>query len=103
MGPFKGIDKDSKDLSLFVPFSKNQVMKHSVWAFTRGFRKVREACRNHFHLSWYLSVPVVTSDGPKPSWGEFLLSITICRAFSRAIQGYMQTFIYSCFFSRLRG
>ena len=26
-----------------------------------GFREVREAGRNHFHLSWYLSVSVVTS------------------------------------------
>ena len=25
-----------------------------------GFREVREASRNHFHLSWYLSVSVVT-------------------------------------------
>ena len=26
-----------------------------------GFREVREAGRKHFHLSWYLSVAVVTS------------------------------------------
>ena len=26
-----------------------------------GFRKVRGPGRNHFHLSWYLSVSVVTS------------------------------------------
>ena len=26
-----------------------------------GFRQLREASRNHFHLSWYLSVPGVTS------------------------------------------
>ena len=26
-----------------------------------GFRELREAGRNHFHLSWYLIVPGVTS------------------------------------------
>ena len=26
-----------------------------------GFRELREAGRNHFHLSWYLSVPGLTS------------------------------------------
>ena len=29
-----------------------------------GFRELREAGRNHFHLSWYLSDTVVTSPGP---------------------------------------
>jgi hypothetical protein len=31
-----------------------------------GFRELREAGRNHFHLSWYLSVPVVTSYRENP-------------------------------------
>ena len=31
-----------------------------------GFRELREAYRNHFHLSWYLSEYVVTSYGQKP-------------------------------------
>jgi len=30
-----------------------------------GFREFREAGRNHFHLSWYLSDAVVTSYGKK--------------------------------------
>ena len=30
-----------------------------------GFRELREAYRNHFHLSWYLSVPGITSYGQK--------------------------------------
>ena len=40
-------------------------------AFCRGsgrFRKLREAGRKHFHLSWYSSEPVVTSyDQIKPT------------------------------------
>ena len=35
-----------------------------------GFREPREAGRNHFHLSWYLIVPGVTSYGQNP-WGDF--------------------------------
>ena len=44
-------------------------------AFSRGsggFRELREAGRKHFHLSWYLVVPGVTSYGQNPSWGDFL-------------------------------
>ena len=33
-----------------------------------GFRELREAGRKHFHLSWYLIVPVVTSYSQKSSW-----------------------------------
>ncbi len=29
------------------------------------FRELREAGKDHFHLSWYLSDAVVTSYGPK--------------------------------------
>ena len=32
----------------------------------RGFRELREACRIHFHLSWYLSDSKVPTYGPKP-------------------------------------
>ena len=35
------------------------------------FRKVREAGRNHFHLSWYLIVPGITSYGQKSGGGFF--------------------------------
>ena len=51
---------------------KIQVLKLRFLAFPQGpggFRKVRGAGRNHFHLSWYLSVSVVTSYDQKP-WGE---------------------------------
>ena len=34
-----------------------------------GFRKLWEASRSHFHLSWHLQVPMVTSYGQKPFWG----------------------------------
>ena len=41
-----------------------RILKHRFLAFSKGsgwFREVREAGRNHFHLSWYLSDAVVTS------------------------------------------
>ena len=38
-----------------------------------GFRELREAYRNHFHLSWYLLVPGITSYSQKP-WGELCRS-----------------------------
>ena len=34
-----------------------------------GFRELREAGRNHFHLSWYLLVPGITSYDQKPEGG----------------------------------
>ena len=40
------------------------ILKHCCFAFFQGpggFREVREAGRNHFHLSWYLSDAAVTS------------------------------------------
>ena len=55
-------------------YIKNRVRKLRFLAFSRGsgmFRELREAGRKHFHLSWYLSVPVVRSYGQKP-WGDFL-------------------------------
>ena len=58
---------------------KNRVIKHRCLAFYRGpgrFRKLWEACRKHFHLSWYLSDPVVTSYGQK-RYGESLLWSTV--------------------------
>ena len=41
-----------------------RVLKLRFFTFSRGpggFRELREAGRNHFHLSWYLLVPGVTS------------------------------------------
>ena len=46
-------------------------------AFPRGpggFRKLREACRNHFHLSRYLKMPRVTNYGQK-LWGVTFSSL----------------------------
>ena len=57
-----------------------RVLKLRFLFFSRGpggFRELREAGRNHFHLSWYLSVPVVTSYGQKPSWGDFFKPSTV--------------------------
>ena len=53
---------------------KKRVLKNRFLAFSRGpggFRELREAGRKHFHLSWYLSVSVVTSYGQKRWGGEF--------------------------------
>ena len=49
-------------------FDKLWVLKRRFLAFPGGpggFRELREAGRNHFHLSWYLSVPGVTSYAKK--------------------------------------
>ena len=53
---------------------KNRVLKLRFLAFPGGpggFRELREAGRNRFHLSWYLLVPGITSYCQKPSWGIF--------------------------------
>ena len=69
--PKKGINKEYQDL--FPNFSvKFPVLKLRFLAFPGspgGFRELREAYRKHFHLSWYLEVPVVTSYGQKSSLG----------------------------------
>ena len=40
-----------------------------------GFRELREASRNHFHLSWYLLVPGITSYDQKPLGGNFFVRV----------------------------
>ena len=47
----------------------------AVFSGGEGFRKVREAYRKRFHLSWYLLVSGVTSYGPKFSPGGFFCSL----------------------------
>ena len=45
-----------------------RVLNLRCLAFSRGpggFRELREAGRKRFHLSWYISVPVVRSYGKK--------------------------------------
>ena len=68
IGPFKGFNKENKVLiSNFYITVRDQKLR--FLAFSRGsggFRELREAGRKHFHLSWYLSVPVVTSYDQKP-------------------------------------
>ena len=49
------------------------VLSNRILAFPGGpggFRELREAYRNHFHLSWYLLVPVVTSHSQKTLGGS---------------------------------
>ena len=49
---------------LYIFGEKFKVSENWLLAFPRGpggFREPREAGRNHFHLSWYLLVPGVTS------------------------------------------
>ena len=54
-------------------FSLNdRVLKLRFLAFPEGpggFRELREASRKHFHLSWYLLVPGVTSYDQKVEEG----------------------------------
>ena len=58
---------------LFVIFeNKCGVLYNAFSAFSRGpggFGELREASRNHFHLSWYLLVPGVTSFDQKNNKG----------------------------------
>ena len=60
---------------MFIKFyTRFRVQKPRLLAFSRcsgGFRKLPEAGRKNFHLSWYLSVPVVTSYDQKPQGGFF--------------------------------
>ena len=63
----KGVNKANKDIFLNLSV-KNRVLKLRFFAFVEGpggFRELREASRNHFHLSWYLIVPGITSYGNK--------------------------------------
>ena len=64
--PFKGISKDGKRLPLL--FLQTNGYRSYALTFFRvhgGFRERREAGRNHFHLSWYLSDSMVPSYGQK--------------------------------------
>ena len=69
VGPFQGIHWDTKDFFL-ISHIRFRVLNHRFFVFPRvpgGFWELREACRKHFHLSWYLSNAVVTSYDPKTS------------------------------------
>ena len=75
IGPFKGINKEIKGFfsNFYIKF---RVQKLRLLAFSRGsggFRELREAGRKHFHLSWYLSVSVVTSYGQMLNVVDFFL------------------------------
>ena len=61
--PPKGMNKEYSDFFLIYSLKFGD-LKLWLLAFPQGpggFREVREAGRNHFHLSWYLIVPGVTS------------------------------------------
>ena len=66
-----------RKLNVCPYFSLNfRVQKLRFLAFPEGpggFRKLKEAGRNHFHLSWYLLVSVVTSYDQKLWGGNFSL------------------------------
>ena len=54
-----------------------RVLKYRLLAFPRGpggFSELREAYRNNFHRSWYLSDAVVTSYAQK-RWGGVLFTV----------------------------
>ena len=93
IGPFKGINKEYKGL-FPIFYIKCRVLKLRFLAFSRGpggFRELREAGRNHFHLSWYLSDTVVTSYGQKPSC-FFCLPSTVYSHFKALIWHYINQY-----------
>ena len=63
----KGINKEINEFVLIV-YIKIRVLKQWILICFRGsggIRELREASRNHFHLSWYLSNAVVTGYSQK--------------------------------------
>ena len=72
--PLQGLKKGfigiTRDFSFIFP-AKDRVLYNRFLAFLwgpGGFRELREAYRKHFHRSWYLLVPGVTSYDQKPSF-----------------------------------
>ena len=75
IGPITGIDKEYNGFPPSCSF-QFRVLKLRFLAFPQGpggFRKLRGPGRNRFHLSWYLSVPGITSYGQKPRGGNFFV------------------------------
>ena len=72
-----------------IPSVNFGVLKLRLLAFSGGpggFRELRGPGRNHFHLSWYLLVPGITSCDQKP-WGNFFVRrryivFDVCSMFS---------------------
>ena len=79
--PKKGVNKANKEI--FPIFSlKFRVLKLRFLAFSEGpggFKELRKARRNHFHLSWYLIVPGITSYDQKPSTKNLVWTETVQR------------------------
>ena len=75
---------DNLDVQVYARMAPNFLFrdkasgpKAHAFYFSRGpggFRYVREAGRSQFHLSWYPSDAVVTSDGQKP-WECFFYRV----------------------------
>ena len=82
--PQKGL---IRNIRIFFRFSsvKFRVLKLRFFAFPEGpggFREVREADRNHFHLSWYLVVPGERVMAKKED-ELILIGICVCSLFLR--------------------
>ena len=74
-----GNNKEINHFFLFVS-ETFRVLKLRLLAFPGGpggFRELREASRNHIHLSWYLLVTGITSYD-RTSWGGNFLPSTVC-------------------------
>ena len=87
------VNKANKDFS-WICSEKNRVLKLMILAFSQGpagFRELREAGRNHFHLSWYLIVPgIMTYDQNPP--GETFSSGHGCSArFIHAVNVFLDS------------
>ena len=63
----------NKDLFIIVLSEGSQTKVFGISPGPGGFRELREAYRKHFHLSWYLCMPGITSYSHKPSWGDFFI------------------------------
>ena len=68
---------------LLICSMKFKVLKHRFWAFAwnpGGFRELREVCRKHCHLSWYLTSPHGRELWLKILRGDLFLLSTVYKA-----------------------
>ena len=67
----ENLGQNTSNLFFYSHCCEFRFVKYTCLMFSRrpgGFRDLWEACRNHFHLSWYFSDSVVPSYGQKPWW-----------------------------------
>ena len=68
---------------IFIFFTQFRGLCNRFLAFSEvpgSFRELQEAGRNHFHLSSYMSLPVITSYGQKP-WGKIVFAVYLLKCY----------------------